>query len=72
VRAASRIVPSRSGVERIGELSSPANPHQKFPLAKVALETQALGDLKRRDDASLDLLAALSGSFEVRRSSLRD
>jgi hypothetical protein len=48
------------------------NSQQVLPLAKVAVEAHALGDPKRRDDASLDLLAALSGSFEVRRSSLRD
>jgi hypothetical protein len=49
-----------------------ANPEQVLPLVIVAFEAHALGDPKRRDDASLDLLAALSGSFEVRRSSLRD
>jgi hypothetical protein len=27
------------------------------PLAKLALESQALRDLERRDDAALDLLA---------------
>jgi hypothetical protein len=34
-----------------------------FPLAKFALKSHALGNLKRRDDASLDLLAGLSGGF---------
>ena len=48
------------------------DPQQILPLAKLALEAHALGDAEARDDAPLDLLAALSGSFEVRRSSLRD
>jgi hypothetical protein len=34
-----------------------------LPLAKVALEADALGDLKRRYDATLDLLAALSDAL---------
>ena len=29
-----------------------------FPLAKLALESHALGDLKRRDEAALDLRAS--------------
>jgi hypothetical protein len=32
-------------------------------LPKLTLEAHALGDLKARDDAPLDLLAGLSGSF---------
>jgi hypothetical protein len=40
-----------------------ANPQQVLPLAKVALESHALGNLKRRDDAALDLLSGLSGAF---------
>ena len=36
---------------------------QVFPLAKLALESHALGDLKRRDDAALDLLASFAGAF---------
>jgi hypothetical protein len=39
------------------------NTQQVFPLAEIALEAHALGDLKRRDDSSLDLLAGLSGSL---------
>jgi hypothetical protein len=34
-----------------------------LPLAKVALETKALGNAKRRDNTALDLLAALSGAL---------
>ena len=34
-----------------------------FPLAEIALEAHALGDLKRRDDTSLDLLAGFASSF---------
>jgi hypothetical protein len=41
------------------KLQSIAHAQQVFPLAKVALESHALGDLKRRYDAALDLLAAL-------------
>jgi hypothetical protein len=33
-----------------------------FPLAKFAIESHALGDLKRRDDAALDLLASLASA----------
>ena len=32
-------------------------------MAKVSLEAHALGDPKRRDDAPLNLLAGLAGSF---------
>jgi hypothetical protein len=39
------------------------NTQQVFPLAEIALEAHALGDLKRRDDSSLDLLAGLSSCF---------
>ena len=35
------------------------DPQQVLPLAIVAFEAHALGDLKTRDDASLDLLASL-------------
>jgi hypothetical protein len=37
------------------------NPQQVFPLARIALEAHAFGNLKGRDEAPLDLLAALSG-----------
>ncbi len=37
-----------------------ANPQKFLPLPEVALEADALGNLKGRDDASLDLLPALS------------
>ena len=40
-----------------------ANPQQVFPLAKVALEANAFGDLKARYDASLNPLARLTGGF---------
>ena len=40
-----------------------SNPKQVLPLAKFALEAHALGDLKRRDDTPLDLLAGLPGCF---------
>jgi hypothetical protein len=49
-----------------------ANPQQIFPLAKVALEANALGNLKRRDNAPLDLLAGLPGSFAGSPNCLRD
>ena len=39
------------------------NPQQVFPLAKIAFEFQALRNLEARDDAPLDLLAGLPGSF---------
>jgi hypothetical protein len=49
-----------------------ANSQQVLPLAKVALEAHAFGDLKRRDDTSLDLLPALSGHPRSRsRTALR-
>jgi len=35
----------------------------RLPLAKFAVEAHALRDLKRRDDAPLDLFARLPGSF---------
>jgi hypothetical protein len=34
-----------------------------FPPAKIALEAQALGDLKCSDQATLDLLSAFAGSI---------
>ena len=34
-----------------------------LPLAKLALESHALGDLKRRDNAALALLASLARAF---------
>ena len=37
-----------------------------LPLAKVAFEAHALGDLKRRDDAALDLLAAFPARSQAR------
>jgi hypothetical protein len=40
-----------------------SDPQQVFPLAKVALEAHALGDLKCRDDAALDLLSTLACPF---------
>jgi hypothetical protein len=41
-----------------GPQFSIANAQQVFPLAKLALESHALGDSKRRDEAALDLLAS--------------
>ena len=38
---------------------SVANPQQMLPLAKVTLEAHAFGNLKSRDQASLDLLSTL-------------
>jgi hypothetical protein len=38
-------------------------PEQVFRLAKLALEAKALGDSEARDDAPLDFLAGVSGSF---------
>jgi hypothetical protein len=46
-----------------GKPRSISDAQQVFPFAKVALKTHALGDLKRRDDAPLDLLAGFAGSF---------
>jgi hypothetical protein len=40
-----------------GGHKSISNTQEGLPLAKVALEAYALGDLKRRDDTSLDLFA---------------
>jgi hypothetical protein len=37
-----------------------ADTQQVLPLPKVALETHALGNLKRRYDASLDVLGSLA------------
>jgi hypothetical protein len=39
------------------------NTQQVFPLAEIALEAHALGDLKRRDGTSLDLLAGFPGGL---------
>jgi hypothetical protein len=46
--------------------SSISDPQQVLPLAKVALKAYALGHLKRRDDAPLDLLAGFSGALASR------
>jgi hypothetical protein len=40
-----------------------ANLQQVLPLPQITLEAQALGDLTRRDDTSLDLFARLASSF---------
>ena len=47
--------------EKVGLERPIVNPQQALPLAKFALESHALGHPKCRDDAALDLLAALSG-----------
>ncbi|HEY5813173.1 MAG TPA: hypothetical protein VIT23_11045 [Terrimicrobiaceae bacterium] len=44
---------------------------QVLPLAELALETDALDDPKRRNDATLDLLAGLPGSI-LRKDILQD
>jgi hypothetical protein len=43
-----------------GPQFSIANAQKVLPLPKFALETHALGDLKCRDDATVDLFAALA------------
>ena len=48
-----------------GKLRSISDPQQLLPLAKVALETHALGDSKARNDASLDLLACCRNGRKV-------
>jgi hypothetical protein len=40
-----------------------ANPQQVFPLTKVTFEAHAFGNLKRCDQATLDLLAGLASRF---------
>ena len=47
----------------IGAQFSIADPQKFLPLAKVTFEAQAFGNLKRRDEAALNLLAALSGTL---------
>jgi hypothetical protein len=44
-------------------IDSLANSQQVLPLAKLAFEPHALGDLKGRDDAALDLFPTLSGAL---------
>jgi hypothetical protein len=46
-----------------GSHKSISNPQQVLPLAKIRLESYALGDLKRRDDAALDPFAAFVGTL---------
>jgi hypothetical protein len=41
------------------------NPQKFLPLANVSLEAQALGHPKGRDEAALNLLAALSGVIAI-------
>ena len=48
-----------------GKLLSITNPQQLLPLAKVALETKALGDSKARNDASA-LFACLLPKWKER------
>jgi hypothetical protein len=57
---ARQIGAAKSDVKGCGNLI--ANSKQVPPLAKVALEAHALSDPKRRDHASFDLLAGLSGT----------
>jgi hypothetical protein len=42
-----------------------ANPQKFLPLADVSLESHALGNPTGRDQAALDLLAALSGVIAI-------
>ena len=41
------------------------NPQKFLPLADVSLESHALGNPTGRDQAALDLLAALSGVIAI-------
>ena len=55
-------------MERLATLLRNALAHERWlpivlPLAKIALEAHALGYPEARDDAPLDLLAGLFGSF---------
>jgi hypothetical protein len=56
----------RSPAQNSGPQLSIANSQQGFPLAKLTLEAHALGNLKRRDHATLDLLSTLSGALASR------
>jgi hypothetical protein len=49
----------------IGALFSIADPQKFLPLAIVAFEPHAFGNPKGRDQASLNLLAALSGVIAI-------
>jgi hypothetical protein len=42
---------------------STANSQEVLPLAEVAFEARAFDDLKRQDQATLDLLSAFAGSI---------
>jgi len=49
-----------SGFDNSLEPRSISDPQEVLPLAKLALEAHALGDLECRDHAPLDLLAGLA------------
>ena len=55
-----RLIGTAQRIRRIAKISI-SNPQQFLPLAKFALEPDALGDLERRDQTSFDLLAAFAG-----------
>ena len=55
-----RLIGTAQRIRRIAKISI-SNPQQFLPLAKLALEPDALGDLERRDQTSFDLLAAFAG-----------
>ena len=52
-----------SAVTNSEQQFSISNSHQMLPLPDVAFEADASGNLKRRDHASFDWLAALSGAI---------
>jgi hypothetical protein len=54
-----RLIPS------VWQILTPRQPQGLIAnLLKFALKAHAFGDLRRRDDTRLDLLAGLPGSFE--------
>jgi hypothetical protein len=53
-RHSNRIIPAQFSI---------ANAQQVLPLPEAAFEAHAFGNLKRRDEASLDLLAAFARWF---------
>ena len=57
-----RLIGTAQRIRRIAKISI-SNPQKFLPLAKFALEPDALGDLERRDQTSFDLLAAFAGAI---------
>ena len=62
IRKEIRLIGTVQSIRRIAKISI-VNPQKFLPLPKVTLEAHALGDSKRGDDAALDLLATLPGTF---------